>query len=71
MLKAIARWILRNECQHTWGKWSKPSETVMADSAHGMGWLAVIQERECERCGIVETRAVPRLRRLESATKNR
>lgn len=71
MLKALAHWVLRNECCHTWGKWSKPSETVMAGSEFGMGWLAVIQERECEKCGVVQTRTLPKLRRLKSATKDR
>lgn len=58
-------------CCHKWGKWSKPSETIMADSDLGLGWLAVIQERTCEKCGIVQTHRLPKLRRLESATKDR
>jgi len=63
--------ILFGYCWHRFGKWSKPSEAIMADSAFGMGWLAVIQERTCEKCGLLQTRPVPRLRRLDSATKDR
>lgn len=71
MLKALARWILKNECVHDWDKWSQPSETVMADGLHDLGWLAVIQERSCAKCGFVQTHELPKLRRLASATKDR
>ena len=63
---------LFNICWHRWGKWTQPSETILCvDSDYGMGFFAVIQERTCEKCGIVKIRRLPKLRRLESATKDR
>jgi hypothetical protein len=59
-------------CWHRWGKYSAPSETIMCDGTdYGMGYFAVIQERTCEKCGMVQTHRLPGLRRLESATKDR
>lgn len=58
-------------CWHRWGMWSKPSETIMANGNFDLGWFAVIQERTCEKCGLVATHRLPKLRRLESATKDR
>jgi hypothetical protein len=43
----------------------------MTDGHHDLGWLAVIQERSCEKCGLVMTHELPKLRRLASATKDR
>lgn len=58
-------------CWHKWGKWSAASETICADGDHSIGYLAVVQERVCDKCGLIDTHRLPKLRRLESATKER
>lgn len=63
---------LRGWCWHKFGKWGQPSETIMADgSDYGLGFLAVIQERTCEKCGLIQTHRLPKLRRLKGATDER
>jgi hypothetical protein len=53
-------------CWHNWGKWSDPVDGIMENTTHSMGYFRVIQMRQCERCGIAQTRKLPNMRSVKS-----
>lgn len=58
-------------CWHKWGKWSPPENGIACDSPHGLEWFAVSQTRACGKCGVIQVRHIPNLRRLDSGKESR
>jgi hypothetical protein len=50
-------------CWHNWSKWVEVPETLFADKSkepekEAATWLYVTQQRECQKCGKIDLRAV-------------
>ena len=53
---------IKPDCEHQFGKWSEPRSAVLTKDKYGSGYMAVVQDRFCEKCGLYEYRELPEIR---------
>lgn len=58
-------------CWHRWGRWSSPHNGIFMKSESAIGYFAVCQLRECDKCGKAEYRRLPKVRSLDELKKER
>lgn len=51
-------------CWHKWKKWGPLQETIASGSPGWGGYYAVVQMRECDKCGKIQAREVKDMRKV-------
>lgn len=51
-------------CWHRWEKWGEPQEAILKGDYYGTKKFVIVQQRRCEKCGIIQLSQINRLDKL-------